>query len=54
MVTHNPDLAENYSNRIIKILDGIITEDSNPITAEENNKKQTEKRKKTNVERSTR
>ena len=32
MVTHNPELAEKYSNRIIKILDGKITEDSNPIT----------------------
>ncbi len=31
MVTHNPDLAEKYSSRIIKILDGKITEDSNPI-----------------------
>ncbi len=31
MVTHNPELAENYSSRIIKILDGKITEDSNPI-----------------------
>lgn len=31
MVTHNPELAEKYSSRIIKILDGIITEDSNPI-----------------------
>lgn len=31
MVTHNPELAEQYSSRIIKILDGVITEDSNPI-----------------------
>ena len=31
MVTHNPELAEQYSCRIIKILDGLITEDSNPI-----------------------
>lgn len=31
MVTHNPDLAEEYSSRIIKILDGKITDDSNPI-----------------------
>ena len=35
MVTHNPELAEKYSSRIIKILDGVITEDSNPITDEE-------------------
>ena len=31
MVTHNPELAEKYSSRIIRILDGLITEDSNPI-----------------------
>lgn len=31
MVTHNPELAEKYSSRIIRILDGTITEDSNPI-----------------------
>ena len=29
MVTHNPDLAQKYSNRIIKILDGKIINDSN-------------------------
>ena len=34
MVTHNPDLAEKYSSRIIKILDGKITDDSNPIKEE--------------------
>ena len=32
MVTHNPELAQNYSSRIIKILDGTITEDSNPVS----------------------
>ncbi len=35
MVTHNPELAEKYSSRIIRILDGVITEDSNPITNQE-------------------
>ena len=35
MVTHNPELAEKYSSRIIKILDGVITEDSNPISDSE-------------------
>ena len=35
MVTHNPELAQNYSSRIIKIIDGLITEDSNPITEKE-------------------
>ena len=32
MVTHNPDLAERYSTRIIRILDGEITGDSDPFT----------------------
>ena len=35
MVTHNPELAQQYSSRIIRILDGTITEDSNPIGEEE-------------------
>ena len=35
MVTHNPELAEKYSSRIIKILDGKITDDSAPIKSEE-------------------
>ena len=32
MVTHNPDLAETYSTRIIRMLDGQITDDSAPMT----------------------
>ncbi|MBR5473025.1 MAG: ABC transporter ATP-binding protein, partial [Clostridia bacterium] len=32
MVTHNPEIAEKYSSRIIKILDGNIIDDSNPYT----------------------
>ncbi len=30
MVTHNPELAEKYSTRIIKVLDGLVTGDSDP------------------------
>ncbi len=30
MVTHNPELASRYSNRIIKLLDGEVISDSNP------------------------
>lgn len=33
MVTHNPDLAEKYSTRIIKLLDGKVTDDSNSYEA---------------------
>ena len=43
MVTHNPDLAEKYSSRIIRILDGTITEDSNPITKNIEENEETEK-----------
>ena len=35
MVTHNPELAEKYSTRIIKLLDGKVTDDSNPYHATE-------------------
>lgn len=35
MVTHNPDLAEKYSSRIIRLLDGCITDDSSPLTEKE-------------------
>ena len=35
MVTHNPELAEKYSTRIIRMLDGVITGDSMPVAEEE-------------------
>lgn len=35
MVTHNPELAEQYSSRIIRVLDGKLTDDSRPLTEEE-------------------
>ncbi len=35
MVTHNPELAEKYSTRVIKILDGVITDDTKPYTEED-------------------
>ena len=35
MVTHNPDLAEKYSTRVVKMLDGLLVEDSHPLTDEE-------------------
>ena len=31
MVTHNPELADTYANRIINIKDGQIVSDSNPV-----------------------
>ena len=45
MVTHNPELAERYSTRIVKLLDGRITADSNPYQAEEKRATQREKKK---------
>ncbi len=38
MVTHNPELAENYATRVIKLKDGNLLEDSNPIDKNEKNK----------------
>ncbi len=35
MVTHNPALAEQYSTRIIKLLDGVVVDDTMPYSAEE-------------------
>ena len=44
MVTHNPDLAEEYSTRIIKLLDGKVVNDSNPLSKkEEEQEKKNEK-----------
>lgn len=35
MVTHNPELAQQYSTRIVTLKDGRVTSDSNPYRAEE-------------------
>ena len=35
MVTHNPDLANQYSSRIVRLLDGQLTADSAPLSQEE-------------------
>lgn len=40
MVTHNPELAEKYSTRVVKILDGVIIDDSNPYTEEDKKKEE--------------
>lgn len=46
MVTHNPELAGKYSSRIIKILDGKITDDSNPIEKEQSSEHKKEEKAK--------
>ena len=46
MVTHNPELAERYSTRIVRLRDGLITDDSNPYEPSEDDIKPEEKVKK--------
>jgi len=38
MVTHNPDLAKEYSNRIIEMKDGEVINDTNPLTKKDKDK----------------
>ena len=49
MVTHNPSLAEEYSTRIIKILDGVITDDSNPYKTESQEKNIDKEKRRTSI-----
>ena len=45
MVTHNPELAEQYSTRIIKLLDGKIQYDTHPLVVSEESSTQIEQGK---------
>ncbi|ACV28525.1 Macrolide export ATP-binding/permease protein MacB [Anaerococcus prevotii] len=47
MVTHNPELAEKYSTRIVKIRDGVILDDSDPY--EEKNDEENFKTRRLNL-----
>lgn len=49
MVTHNPELAEEYSTRIIKLVDGNIVDDSNPYTSRSKKSEEKKKNKKTHM-----
>ena len=40
MVTHNKELAEKYSTRIVQLKDGKLTKDSNPVESEEKDQKE--------------
>lgn len=40
MVTHNRELAEKYSTRIVELKDGKLTSDSNPVKKEDQNSKE--------------
>ena len=42
MLTHNPDLAKEYSSRIINIKDGVIISDTNPYDGKINTKEKKE------------
>ena len=46
MVTHNPDLAEKYSSRIIKLLDSKIIDDSDPYKPTKEDKNEAQKNSK--------
>ena len=49
MVTHNPELAKEYSSRIINIKDGKIISDTNPYNGKEQKEKEKNKTKKTKM-----
>jgi len=49
MVTHNPELAEKYATRTIKLLDGKITDDTNPYAGEEEEYAEKKKGNKTHM-----
>ena len=53
MVTHNPEIAEEYSSRIIKLKDGVVIDDTNPYDGKSDTKEslevEKEKSKKTSM-----
>ncbi len=49
MVTHNAELSNSYSTRIINLKDGEITHDSNPLKKNEKEKEEKETNKKTSM-----
>lgn len=53
MVTHNAELAEEYSTRIVRLSDGKITGDTNPYEEEKDEKKLDSSTKKTHMSFST-
>ena len=53
MVTHNPELAEEYSSRIVRLKDGELVDDTNPYNPENETKKKPRKTKDLNNEQNT-
>ena len=54
MVTHNPELAEKYATRTVRLLDGRVTDDSAPFDAEAEAKAQERPPKRLTARRSAR
>lgn len=46
MVTHNPDLANEYSNRIVRVVDGKVIDDTAPLTEAEIREEQAQEQEK--------
>ena len=53
MVTHNPELAETYSTRIVKLKDGELVDDSNPYDIDKEKKSKNNKKKSTEIKQPT-
>ena len=49
MVTHNPEIAEKYSTRIIRLVDGKVVEDTKPYKPRERNVREKIKEKKSKL-----
>ena len=49
MVTHNPEIAEKYSTRIVRLVDGKVTDDTNPYNEEEKEEESKYANKKTHM-----
>ena len=49
MVTHNPEIAKEYSTRIIELKDGLIINDSNPVGKKEKDEIRTRKINRTSM-----
>jgi len=55
MVTHNPQLADDYANRVIKLVDGVVIDDTNPyeLVEEEVIIEESKKEKKKNIKKTS-
>lgn len=49
MVTHNADIAERFSDRIVRLVDGLVVEDTRPVQPQDSNGKEKLINKKTSM-----